>query len=54
MKVEVAVLGSLTLNLIVRTASMDVKQHRRTEPGICVKVEVVVLNPQKSVRSLWT
>ena len=54
MKVEVAVLGSLSLNLIVRTISVDVKQHRRTEPGSCVNVEVVVLNPQKSVQSLWT
>ena len=38
---QVAVLGSLSL--IVRTVSVDVKQHGRTELMSCVKVEVAVL-----------
>ena len=46
-KVEVAVLGSPSL--IVRTVSVDVKQHWRTELKSCVKVEVAVLGSPVSV-----
>ena len=51
MKVEVAVLGSLSL--IVLMVHVDVKQHRkdRSELRSCVKVEVAVLG-SPSLRSL--
>ena len=47
MKVEVAIQGSPTLILIVRTVSVDVKQrstnHELLELRSCVKVGVAVL-----------